>query len=163
TLSSRDRKLRLADSGPRRKTADPRSGGPPSVLRHRGLGFLEVLGCLVLHAVLQRLVALVVELLRLTEILSLGLRLLDLRPEVLLERVGGLGVGEPRGERQAEQTEADGAAHERSSSLPLLPPNYPEVVGMRKRVSHSAVCQLAVLPPEEQEGPAPACLGVLHL
>src|SRR5262249_40189874 len=95
------RKLRLADSGPRRKTADPRSGGPPSVLRHRGLGFLEVLGCPVLHAVLQRLVALVVELLRLTEILSLGLRLLDLRQELLLELDGGLGVSDARRRRQA--------------------------------------------------------------
>src|SRR5262249_59711921 len=55
------------------------------LLRHRRLGLLEGLGSLVLHAVLQRLVALVVELLRFAEILPLGLSLLDLGQQLLLQ------------------------------------------------------------------------------
>src|SRR5262249_30033620 len=81
------------------------------LLRHRRLGLLEGLGSLVLHAVFQRLVALVVELLRLAEVFPLGLSLLDLGKQLLLELDGRLRERGSRDEHAGEQGKSDRAAH----------------------------------------------------
>src|SRR5262245_39234144 len=84
---------------------------PALILGHRRLGLLEGLGRLVLHAVLQELVALVEERLRRAEVFPVGLRLLDLRQQLLLELDGGLGERGSRGEHAGEQDEDSSAAH----------------------------------------------------
>src|SRR5262249_61164317 len=58
---------------------------------HQGLGLLEMLQSLLLHAIPEGLVARVVLRLRLAEILPFGFRLLDLREELLLDLGRSLG------------------------------------------------------------------------
>src|SRR5207249_7376014 len=81
---------------------------------HGRLGLLEVVDGLLLKPVLQRLVALLVLLAGLAQVLALGLGLLDLREQVLLQLDGGLCPCRYR-EREAERGHPNGVAHRGTS------------------------------------------------
>src|SRR3989442_8296579 len=79
---------------------------------HGRLGLLEVVDGFLLEPVLQRLVTLIVLLGGLTQVLALGLGLLDLREQLLLQLDGGLRPrGHDEGQAEGERSHPDRVAH----------------------------------------------------
>src|SRR5437870_9684445 len=125
---------------------------------HGRLGLLEVVDGLLLEPVLQRLVALLVLLGGLAQVLALGLGLLDLRKELLLQLDGGLRPRRQR-EREAERGHPDRVAH--GGHLARLLSRSASRGASTPRQQGSSRFEPAVLSLEEDEGRATPELGVL--
>src|SRR5262249_50095653 len=92
-----------------------------SLLRHEALRLLEVVERFFLHAVHECLVALLVLLAGFAEVLAVGLRLLDLREQLLLELGGGLRVRrDHEREHGGAHDETDDGTHGEPSSPAVL-------------------------------------------